>query len=89
MKLINLKQKVFVTTNHVDFIRFIWSEWRRQKFPLWIFLGLFLNLIVAPAVYAATPDIERTTAYALGILGLVTVGLSIYLFTVILQPERF
>ncbi|NJM20703.1 MAG: K(+)-transporting ATPase subunit F [Richelia sp. RM2_1_2] len=89
MKLINLKQKVCVTTNQIDFISFIWSEWRRQRFPLWIFLGLCLNLIVAPAVYAATPDIERTTAYALGALGLVTVGLAVYLFAVILQPERF
>lgn len=78
-----------LTTNQFDFISFIWSEWRRQKFPLWIFLGLCLNLFVAPAVYAATPDIERTTAYALGVLGLVTVGLGIYLFAVILQPERF
>ncbi|MBE9213205.1 K(+)-transporting ATPase subunit F [Plectonema cf. radiosum LEGE 06105] len=89
MKLINLKQKVFLTTNQFDFISFIWSEWRRQKFPLWIFLGLCLNIIVAPAVYAATPNIERTTAYALGVLGLVTVGLGVYLFAVILQPERF
>jgi K+-transporting ATPase KdpF subunit len=78
-----------LTTNQFDFISFIWSEWRRQKFPLWIFLGLCLNLIVAPAVYAATPNIERTTAYALGVLGLVTLGLGIYLFTVILQPEHF
>lgn len=31
----------------------------------------------------------RTTAYAVGILVLVTVSLSCYLFVVIFQPERF
>ena len=33
--------------------------------------------------------IARNTAYAIGILLLVTISLSIYLFTVIFQPERF
>jgi len=46
--------------------------------------------VIAPAVYAATGDeITRKAAYALGILGLVILGLAIYLFAVILQPERF
>jgi K+-transporting ATPase KdpF subunit len=49
-----------------------------------------LNLVIAPAVFAATGDeITRKAAYALGILGIVTLGVAIYLFAVILQPERF
>jgi len=49
-----------------------------------------LNLIVAPAVYAAAGgEIERSSAWAIGLLGLLTLGISIYLFVVIFQPERF
>jgi K+-transporting ATPase KdpF subunit len=62
----------------------------RYPLALLIFLSLSLNLIFAPAIHAATgSDTPRTTAYALGILGLVTVALSIYLFVVIFQPEKF
>ncbi|GAB4227084.1 MAG: hypothetical protein Kow00121_55620 [Elainellaceae cyanobacterium] len=67
-----------------------WTDWRRHKLPLWLFLGLCLNLAIAPAVYAtAHGTLARGNAYALGLLGLVTIGLSIYLFVVIFQPERF
>jgi len=31
----------------------VWSESRRQQLPLVIFLVLCLNLVIAPAVYAA------------------------------------
>ena len=65
-------------------------EWRRQKMPLYAFLLLCLNLVIAPAVYAAaTGVLERRQAYALGLLGLLTLGLIIFLFVVVFQPERF
>jgi K+-transporting ATPase KdpF subunit len=68
----------------------IWFEWRRQKLPLYLFLLLSLNLAIAPAVQAGTGDtFSRGQAYALGGLGLVTVALSVYLFTVMFQPEKF
>lgn len=68
----------------------IWATWRRQKLPLYLFVGLCLNLIVAPAVQAATGEaLSRNQSYALGILALATVALSIYLFVVMFQPERF
>lgn len=63
--------------------------WRRNRLPLQIFLVMCANLLVAPAVYGATGELTRKAAYALGLLGLVTLGLAIYLFTVIFQPERF
>lgn len=63
---------------------------RRHPVPLQLFLLMCLNLVIAPAVYAATgEEITRKAAWALGILGLVTLGLSVYLFVVIFQPERF
>jgi hypothetical protein len=59
----------------------IWTAWRGQKLPLYLFLGLCFNLVLAPAVFAATGgDLSRTQAYWLAALGLVTVTLGIYLF---------
>jgi K+-transporting ATPase KdpF subunit len=61
-----------------------------RKLPRYLFWGLIINLILAPAVYAATGGtISREQSYALGLLGLVTVALSLYLFAVIFQPEKF
>ena len=66
------------------------EQWKKNPLPIQLFLLLCLNLLIAPAVDAATgPEITRKAAYALGILGIVIVGLAIYLFAVILQPERF
>lgn len=66
------------------------EQWKRNPLPIQMFLLLCLNLLIAPAVDAATgEEITHKAAYALGILGIVTVGLAIYLFAVILQPERF
>ena len=77
-------------SSSLDTLAAIWTEARRQRLPTWILLGLCLNLVIAPAVLATTNDtIDRGTAYAIGILGLVTLGLAIYLFVVIFQPERF
>lgn len=71
-------------------VELVREQWKRNPLPLQLFLLLCLNLAIAPAVYAATGDeITRKAAYALGILGLVILGLAIYLFAVILQPERF
>ena len=71
-------------------ITFVWSQWRRQKLPLVIFLVLCLNLVIAPVVYAAADGtLERRHAWAMGVLGLVTLGLAVYLFVVVFQPERF
>ncbi len=83
MKLIQKAQAIETVTE-------IWSEWRRQKLPLYLFLAMCFNLVVAPMVYAATEQtFSRSQAWALGLLGLVTVGLSIYLFFVMFVPERF
>ena len=66
------------------------EQWKKNPLPIQLFLLLCLNLLIAPAVDAATgPEITRKAAYALGLLGIVIVGLAIYLFAVILQPERF
>jgi K+-transporting ATPase KdpF subunit len=80
----------FLSVEVVEGVGFVWSRWYRQKLPLVIFLVLCLNLVVAPAVYAATSGaVARFSAYAIGLLGLVTLGLCIYLFVVVFQPERF
>ncbi|ABA23452.1 potassium-dependent ATPase G chain [Trichormus variabilis ATCC 29413] len=61
-----------------------------RRLPLSIFLGMCFNLVVAPVVYGATGDeFSRTQAWALGLLGVVTLSLSIYLFFVMFIPEKF
>jgi K+-transporting ATPase KdpF subunit len=61
-----------------------------RKPTRYLFWSLVINLILAPAVYAASGGtISREQSYALGLLGLVTLALSIYLFAVIFQPEKF
>lgn len=65
-------------------------EWRRQRIPIAIFLVLCMNVLLAPTVYgAADGSVERKSAYAIALLGLVTLGLVVYLFVVVFQPERF
>lgn len=74
----------------IQLISFIWSQRRRQNLPLTIFIVLCLNLAIAPVVYAASDGIlERRSAWAIGILGFVTIAVVIYLFVVVFQPERF
>lgn len=66
------------------------QRWQRRRYPTYLLLLLSLNLLLAPAVYGATGStLDKTQAYALGLLGLGTIGLGIYLFTVMFQPERF
>ncbi|MER3495083.1 MAG: K(+)-transporting ATPase subunit F [Mastigocladus sp. ERB_26_2] len=80
----------FLSVDIVEPIYFIWSQWRKQKLPLVIFIGLGLNLVIAPVVYAAADGVlERRSAWAIGILGFITLALVVYLFFVIFQPERF
>ncbi|MDF5713928.1 MAG: potassium-transporting ATPase subunit F [Rhizonema sp. NSF051] len=65
-------------------------EWRRHKLPVYLFLAMCFNLVVAPVVYGATSQqFSRTQAWALGLLGLVALSLSIYLFFVMFVPEKF
>ncbi|NJR59504.1 MAG: potassium-transporting ATPase subunit F [Cyanobacteria bacterium CRU_2_1] len=68
----------------------LWSESQKRKVPRYLFWALCLNLLLAPAVQAATDNaLSRTQAYALGVLGIIMVALSGYLFTVMFQPEKF
>jgi K+-transporting ATPase KdpF subunit len=61
-----------------------------SKIPLYIFLALCLNVAIAPVIYAAnSATIDRFNAYAIGLLGLVVIGLFIYLSLVIIKPEEF
>jgi K+-transporting ATPase KdpF subunit len=76
--------------SQVEAIQTIGIQLYRRKVPRYLFCLLCFNLILAPAVQAATGEaFSRSQAYALGILGLVTLALSIYLFVVMFQPERF
>jgi K+-transporting ATPase KdpF subunit len=63
---------------------------RQNSKPIAIFLLLCLNLPIAQVVYAqAGAEITPKTAWAIALLGLVILALCIYLFAVILQPEKF
>jgi K+-transporting ATPase KdpF subunit len=64
--------------------------WQRNPIPVQLFLVMCFNLIIAPAVYAATDEgLTKKAAWGLSLLGLVIIGLAVYLFVVIFQPERF
>ncbi|ARV59429.1 ATPase [Nostocales cyanobacterium HT-58-2] len=67
----------------------IWSSAKRQKLPLYLFLAMCLNLVVSPLVLAGDQQLSHVQAWSLGLLGLVTVGLSVYLFFVMFVPEKF
>jgi len=68
----------------------LWQLATQKKYPKYLFFALCLNLIVAPAVYAANAEsFTKFQAYALGLLGIVTFAFSIYLFAVMFQPEKF
>ncbi len=61
-----------------------------RKHSTYLFLAICFNLVVAPVVYAAGGDeFSRSQAWALGLLGLGTVALSVYLFFVMFVPEKF
>jgi K+-transporting ATPase KdpF subunit len=78
------------SSSSLDVVATLWRVWRSRKYPTYVFLALCFNLILAPLVLAATGNTFSTSqAYALGILGIGTAALSIYLFVVMFQPERF
>jgi K+-transporting ATPase KdpF subunit len=78
------------SSSSLDVVSTLWQVWRSRRYPTYLFLALCFNLILAPLVLAATGNTFSTSqAYALGILGIGTVALSIYLFVVMFQPERF
>ncbi|WP_228055085.1 potassium-transporting ATPase subunit F [Gloeocapsopsis crepidinum] len=81
--------KRFLVMDVLEGVSFIWVQWRRQKLPLQLLIALCLNLAIAPAVYAAVDGVQRRQAWAIGLLGLVTLGLTIYLFDVVFRPERY
>lgn len=63
-----------------------------SKLPLsrYLFLALCFNTLCAPAVLAATGgELDRVQAWATALLGIATVSLSMYLFAVMFQPEKF
>jgi K+-transporting ATPase KdpF subunit len=89
MKRVNWLKEI-LPRDFTEAVELLREQWKRNPLPIQLFLLLCLNLVIAPAVFAATGDeITRKAAYALGILGIVTLGVAIYLFAVILQPERF
>jgi len=62
----------------------------KYQLPIFLFLGICSNLIIAPMVYAATSEqFSRSQAWALGLLGVGILSLSTYLFVVMFQPEKF
>lgn len=65
-------------------------DFSSRKLPVYLLSILLLNLIFSPLVYASTMEaFSKGQSYALGLLGLVTFSLFIYLFVVIFQPEKF
>lgn len=73
-----------------EMLEILQTQRRRQPLAFALLLALCFNVVLAPVVYAATGEaLTRQTAYAIGVLLIVTIGLSTYLFAVILQPERF
>lgn len=62
----------------------------QKRVPKILLLALLSSVALAPAVQAATGiTLDRGQVLALVLLGITTISLSIYLFVVIFQPERF
>ncbi|MEG4047388.1 K(+)-transporting ATPase subunit F [Microcoleus sp. Pol17_C1] len=73
-----------------EIIELVPMLWQRHPIPVQLFLVMCFNAIIAPAAYAAAgEDLTRKAVWGLSLLGLVIIALSIYLFVVIFQPERF
>jgi K+-transporting ATPase KdpF subunit len=78
------------TITVVEDLLLIATKLSHRKLIRYLLWSSAINLILAPVVYAATGGtISHEQSYALGFLGLVTVALSLYLFAVIFQPEKF
>ena len=62
----------------------------QKRVPKILLLALLSSVVIAPTVQAATGiSLDRGQMLALVLLGITTISLSIYLFIVIFQPERF
>lgn len=62
----------------------------QKRVPKILLLALLSSVVIAPTVQAATGiSIDRGQMLALVLLGITTISLSVYLFIVIFQPERF
>ncbi|NJL64785.1 MAG: potassium-transporting ATPase subunit F [Methylacidiphilales bacterium] len=81
--------KKLASGNFRELITYIWQEWRRKKLPIIIFLGISLNIIFAPIVYANIGKLEPRHTYAIAGLAIITLGVIIYLFDVIFRPEKY
>jgi K+-transporting ATPase KdpF subunit len=87
LKLLNERQREELVETFDQVQSRLWEK----PLPLRIFLALCLNVLLAEAVLAADTgnSLGRGNAYAIGLLGLVTVGLAAYLLVVMFQPQRF
>lgn len=74
----------------LDVFEAILLRFRQRRWPQIFLYTLLGTLLLSPAVQAATgSSFDRGQTFALVLLGITTILLSIYLFVVIFQPERF
>ena len=68
----------------------VMTRFWQKRIPKILLLALLSAATIAPAVQAATGvSLDRGQLLALVLLGITTISLSVYLFIVIFQPERF
>ena len=68
----------------------VMTRFWQKRVPKILLLALLSAVTIAPAVQAATNiSLDRGQVLALVLLGITTISLSVYLFVVIFQPERF
>ena len=68
----------------------VMTRFWQKRVPKILLLALLSAVTIAPAVQAATDmSLDRGQVLALVLLGITTISLSVYLFVVIFQPERF
>ena len=68
----------------------VMTRFWQKRVPKILLLALLSAVTIAPAVQAATViPLDRGQVLALILLGITTISLSVYLFVVIFQPERF
>ncbi len=68
----------------------VWVRFWQKRVPKILLLALLSAVTIAPAVQAATGvTLNNGQILALALLGITTISLSIYLFVVIFQPEKF
>ena len=66
------------------------SRFWQKRLPKALLISLLMAATIAPTVQAATGiSLDRGQTFAIVLLGMTTLSLSIYLFVVIFQPERF